>query len=92
VEYKNATEEERLITEVNPGIYCIDVAWLKTALPRIEKNPVSGEFYITDVVELAKKDGKKIPIVEIAPEEALGVNSPDDLALAERFLAGRKVV
>ncbi|TSC68182.1 MAG: bifunctional UDP-N-acetylglucosamine pyrophosphorylase / Glucosamine-1-phosphate N-acetyltransferase [Parcubacteria group bacterium Gr01-1014_56] len=86
VEYKNATEEERNITEVNPAIYCIDVAWLRTALPRIKKNLVSGEYYLTDVVELARADGKKIPTIAVLPEEAIGVNSQEDRILAERFL------
>lgn len=92
VEYKNATEEERAITEVNPAIYCVDAMWLREVLPRIERNPVSGEYYLTDIVALAKADNKKISTIAVAPEEAIGVNNQEDRALAERFLEAERVV
>ena len=83
VEYKNATEQERAITEINPGFYCIDSAWLKEALPRVKPNPVSGELYLTDIIALAKTDGRRILTVAVSAEESLGVNSPEDALRAE---------
>ncbi len=86
VEYKNATEHERGILEINPGFYCVDAVWLKSALSRIEANPLTGEYYLTDLLSLAIDDSKKVASVAIAPEEAFGVNSQEDAQVAETLL------
>ena len=83
VEYKNATDDERLITEVNPGFYCIDSAWLEEALARVKPNPVNGELYLTDIIALAKNDGRRILTVGVSAQESLGINSPEDALRAE---------
>lgn len=78
VEYKNASPEEREIREVNSGICAIDVAWLAEALPQIQANPLTGEYYLTELVSLACDAGKKITTAEVSLQDALGVNSPED--------------
>ncbi len=86
-EYKNASEHEQNILEVNPGFYCVDKHWLKEALEQVERDSVSGEYYLTDIISLALYQGKKLETIALAPEEALGINSPDDVAVAESLLA-----
>ena len=86
VEYKNATQDERAVREVNPGDYCIDVRWLAKALPKIRPNPVTHEYYITDLIEIAVTDGVPILTTPLSPEESLGLNSPEDIKRAEKVL------
>lgn len=78
VEAKNATDQELHITEVNPALYCVKAAWLTATLPRIEQNPITSEYYLTDLVELARLAGDVITGVPIPAEEALGINSVAD--------------
>src|SRR3569623_189181 len=89
-EYKNANEHEQGIREVNPGFYCVDRQWLEQALTQVERDSVSGEYYLTAIASLALYDNKKVQTIPMAPEEALGVNSPQDVALAESLLAQSK--
>jgi len=83
IEYKNASESERQITEVNPALYCVSAIWLAKALEQIKPNELTGEYYITDLVELAVSDGYKIETTSLAPAEALGLNSLEDIENAK---------
>jgi len=80
IEQKDATEEERKIDEINPGFYCFDYAFLRDYIDKVEKSPVSGEYYLTDMIKIAVKNGLKVAGME-APfnEVGIGVNSNDDL-------------
>jgi len=82
-EYKNANETEQSVREVNPGFYCVNRAWLEATLSQIERDSVSGEYYLTDIIALALDEGKKVETISLKPEEALGINSQADVALAE---------
>lgn len=87
VEAKDATVTELKITEVNPGFYCFDSSWLLQALPKLSSNNVQGEYYATDLVGFAVKDGHTVETIPFNdPREAMGVNNPEQLAAAERFL------
>jgi bifunctional UDP-N-acetylglucosamine pyrophosphorylase/glucosamine-1-phosphate N-acetyltransferase len=86
-EYKNTNEIEQNILEINPGFYCVDKAWLTQALEQVERNAITNEFYLTDIVSLALDEEKKIETVSITAEEALGINSQGDAAQAESLLA-----
>lgn len=86
VEYKVATEAQRSITEVNPAVYCVDAVWLKTALPRILPNPLSGERYLTDLVALARADGYDIATITLPATESLGLNSLTDIENAMKVV------
>ena len=85
VEKKDATLEQLEITEVNPAYYCFDANWLWQELPLIQNDNNQKEYYLTQIVKLAIKDKKNISDVQINPEEALGVNSPEQLLLAEEL-------
>lgn len=82
-EYVDCTEEQKQITEVNTGEYMFNSEWLWPHLEKIGSHNAQGEVYLTDIVELAIKDGQKIQSLSIAPEEVFGINTPDHLAHAQ---------
>jgi len=89
VEEAQATPEELAIREINVGVYCIRADWLFKAIKRVDKSP-NGEYYLTDVVELARKDGFTIPTITISdPDEAMGINTRVHLSEAEAILRKR---
>jgi bifunctional UDP-N-acetylglucosamine pyrophosphorylase/glucosamine-1-phosphate N-acetyltransferase len=83
VEYKDATEDEKDIPFCNSGILLMKGALLQTLLAKIENNNAKGEYYLTDIVGIANQEGLKTLALEGLEEEFMGVNSPEDLALAE---------
>jgi UDP-N-acetylglucosamine diphosphorylase/glucosamine-1-phosphate N-acetyltransferase len=90
VEQKNATPDQLTIREVNPSYYCFDSRELAAALPRVMRNPVSNEYYITDVPELLLKAGKRVEVIEaVPPEDVLSINTPDDLAKVDEIYRSR---
>ncbi|WGL51780.1 bifunctional UDP-N-acetylglucosamine diphosphorylase/glucosamine-1-phosphate N-acetyltransferase GlmU [Nocardioides sp. BP30] len=92
VEEKDASEEERAIDEINSGILAFDAAFLQAALPRLERSPVSGEFYLTDTVRLAVADGSRAGGHVLAdPVQTEGANDRVQLAELGREL-NRRVV
>ncbi|MGV9824240.1 MULTISPECIES: bifunctional UDP-N-acetylglucosamine diphosphorylase/glucosamine-1-phosphate N-acetyltransferase GlmU [unclassified Gordonia (in: high G+C Gram-positive bacteria)] len=60
VEEKDATPAQRPITEVNAGVYAFDAAALRTALDKLSTDNAQGEFYLTDVVEIARDAGHAV--------------------------------
>lgn len=89
-EFKDATESEQLIREVNPALYCFDTSWLWQNIELIKNTNAKGEYYLTDLVELAVAQGYKITSMSIAPEEAVGINTQEERDIAEAVLARRK--
>ncbi|MBN1871383.1 MAG: NTP transferase domain-containing protein [Candidatus Omnitrophica bacterium] len=83
---------DRAMNEVNVGPCCFDVKALFGALDKVKINARKKEFYLTDVVSILSMDGKKI---ESSPldciEEALGINSRGDLAMAEKTVRERAI-
>lgn len=84
VEAKNATEDELQLTEVNPALYCVQAEWLAATLPRVKRNPVSDEYYLTDIVEIATLSKEAVVTIPLPPEEALGINSIADAENAKQ--------
>jgi bifunctional UDP-N-acetylglucosamine pyrophosphorylase/glucosamine-1-phosphate N-acetyltransferase len=85
VEHKDATEEQRGITEVYAGFMAVPNKLLKGWLAGLSNNNAQGEYYLTDVVQLAVRDGIEVMAVD-APDRVQvdGVNSPSQLAALER--------
>jgi bifunctional UDP-N-acetylglucosamine pyrophosphorylase/glucosamine-1-phosphate N-acetyltransferase len=89
-EFKDATEEERSINEINVGVYCFRSPLLFENLKKIALNPKKKEFYLTDIVELLLSKGEKVEtLVTDDPNVAFGVNTREDLALCESILRER---
>jgi bifunctional UDP-N-acetylglucosamine pyrophosphorylase/glucosamine-1-phosphate N-acetyltransferase len=90
VEEANATAEQREIHELNVGAYCFKSEWLWEALHRVQKNPEKGEYYLTDIVELAVKDNLAVQAVLLDDRiETIGINTRVHLAEAEAALRER---
>ncbi len=89
VEEKDATEEEKQIKTVNAGIYLFGNGVLEKYLPKLSNDNAQAEYYLTDVVELAKKDGYKIAPLYVKEENFKGVNSKLDLSHAEEIMQRR---
>ena len=89
VEEKDATDEQRAVTEVYSGIMAVPSKWLKAALGRLSNNNAQGEYYLTDVVAMAVTDnlGVAAHCIDQAWQVA-GVNSPQQLAELERTYQG----
>ncbi|HEX2765740.1 MAG TPA: bifunctional UDP-N-acetylglucosamine diphosphorylase/glucosamine-1-phosphate N-acetyltransferase GlmU [Candidatus Limnocylindria bacterium] len=89
VEERDADEATRAIDEVNVGTYAFDVAWLRTALPRVTPS-ASGELYLTDLVALAAGEGRAVSVVAAADAaDAIGINDRVALAAAEERMRRR---
>jgi bifunctional UDP-N-acetylglucosamine pyrophosphorylase/glucosamine-1-phosphate N-acetyltransferase len=82
-EEKDASDEERAVTLCNGGLMAIDGAQALRLLERIDDQNAKGEFYLTDVVELARADGRDAKVVVADESEVLGVNDRIQLAQAE---------
>ncbi len=85
VEHKDASDEQRLINEINTGIYCVSNAKLHQWLPQLSNDNVQGEYYLTDIVAMAVADG--LEIASIQPElafEVEGINDRLQLSALER--------
>jgi len=92
VEEKDASNEERLIREINTGIYCVRSAFLMEGLKEIGKENVQGEYYLTDLVEVARKRDLRCSAHMVAdPVEVMGINTRVDLATATEVLRQGKV-
>jgi len=84
-EYKDATEDERKIKEVNAGCYVFEAKWLWENLKKINNENVQKEYYLTDLFHIAFEEGETINTEKITPMEALGANSKEELAILEKF-------
>ena len=85
-EYKDCTEEEKKIMETNPGFYMFDSAWLWSNIDKVSNKNAQGEYYLTDMVELAIEQGIEIQDIPVGPHEVVSVNSLEDLKVAESLL------
>jgi bifunctional UDP-N-acetylglucosamine pyrophosphorylase/glucosamine-1-phosphate N-acetyltransferase len=90
VEEAVATQEQLAIRELNVGVYCYDAAWLWENLDNIPVTQPKDEYYITDLVEMAVKQGGRVQAVAAEdPDEMLGINTRVHLAEAEAALRRR---
>src|SRR3990172_3725981 len=90
VEEYVATPEQQEIRELNVGAYCFQADWLWPLLPPIQKNPKKGEYYLTDIVEIAVKDN--LPVQAVVHDdfiETIGINTRVHLSEAEAALRSR---
>jgi bifunctional UDP-N-acetylglucosamine pyrophosphorylase/glucosamine-1-phosphate N-acetyltransferase len=91
VEQRDATPEVLAINEVNSGAYSFRWGSVKPALERIQPSPVSGEYYLTDVVrEVRAEGGQVVAVLAADPSEMLGANTRDELVALERGIAARR--
>jgi len=91
VEEKDASKEQKRITEVNSGVYALETTAL-SLLSNIKKNPKKNEYYLTDIIGLAIDKGLTTGVYPIgAEDEFIGVNSREDLLAAHEIMRTRIV-
>lgn len=87
VEITDSSEEEKYISEANSGIYVLNKNNIAELVKEVKENPLKGEYYLTDIVEIGVKKGKKIEAYPLAEEdELIGINTRTELALAIKYL------
>lgn len=89
VEYKDASEEERAITLCNSGVICADAKLMFSLVAEVGNANAAGEYYLTDLPELARARGLSAGVVICPEDETLGVNTRAQLAEAERAFQTR---
>jgi bifunctional UDP-N-acetylglucosamine pyrophosphorylase/glucosamine-1-phosphate N-acetyltransferase len=86
VEEKDATPAERGIGEVNAGLYCVEAAFLTSALSELTPKNAQGEYYLTDLVAIARARGLPVVAIEAGFAETSGINDRAELSQAETTL------
>ena len=90
VEERDAAEPEKKIREVNAGIYVVSPRFLYAALDELNSDNQQGEYYLPDIVRVARRSGKIIRTVRAEDEkEILGINTREELAFMEKTLQER---
>ncbi|MEM1397092.1 MAG: bifunctional UDP-N-acetylglucosamine diphosphorylase/glucosamine-1-phosphate N-acetyltransferase GlmU [Pseudomonadota bacterium] len=85
VEAKDASDAELAIRLVNSGVMAFDAAFLQANLPNLSNNNAKGEYYLTDLVEMAVTAGRTCDVIIADENEVVGVNSQAELAYAEHI-------
>jgi len=89
VEVKDATPEQRQCREVNLGLYCFNARWLWSHIHSLSNQNVQQEYHLVGLIESAMHEGEAVATMAIDPKESLGVNTPEHLQIAEKFLKER---
>ncbi len=87
VEEKDANDIQRKIQEINPACYIFHMDFLKKSLQDVKKSPVTGEYYLTSMIDIAIKHNKKIETVQAGFMPWRGVNTREELEEAEKLLS-----
>lgn len=90
IEEKDADATQKLVKEINSGMYCFDAQALAAALKEVNTDNAAGEYYLTDVIEIIRKTGLKAgTYVTDDPDDIAAINSKQQLAQAETLMRGR---
>ncbi len=90
VEFKDLPPEHKDITLCNSGIVCGSTSTLKQLVARLDTQNASGEYYLTDIAELAKDEKLECSVAICDEEETIGINTQKDLAIAEGIFQAKK--
>lgn len=89
VEFKDCSEEEKNVQEINSAIYCFDIESLRENIDKLENNNAQKEYYLTDMIEILKKNGHNIGGFVVDKENIMAVNSRSELAEVEKIMRKR---
>ena len=87
IEEKDATGNQKKINEINPACYIMKTSFLKKHLPMIEKSAITGEYYLTSLIDTALKNKEKIATLAGGRILWRGVNTKEELILARDLFA-----
>jgi len=79
VEHKDASEIERENNLCNSGVFLVEIKYLDSLLKEIKNDNAAGEYYLTDIVKIAKNKGLKTVVIEASEDELAGVNTKEEL-------------
>lgn len=86
VEWKDASENERNIREMNTSYYAFDARWLRKHIGLLSRDNAACEYYLTDLVRMAREDGDRVVALAISDiREAFGINDPEQLKRVEQY-------
>ena len=86
VEWKDASESERHIREVNTSYYAFDAKWLRAHIGKLSRDNAAREYYLTDVVRMANESKERVVALAVQDtREALGINDLEQLERVERY-------
>ena len=85
-EFKDTNKEEKKIKELNPAFYCFNSEWLWENIKKLENNNAQKEYYLTDLIKIASEQNIEISSIKINFNEAIGVNSKEELEIAEKLI------
>lgn len=91
VEEKDASEDILKVKEVNPACYIFKVSFLKKYLPKVKKSSVTGEYYLTSLIDLAVSNNEKIETLKGGKLVWRGVNTKEELEEAQKLFSSYKV-
>ena len=89
VEEKDCNSTQKEIDSVNGGVYSIKSELLERYIPKLDNSNSQKEYYLTDIIEMAVKEGRVVKPIFVPEEEFKGVNSKLDLAKAEEIMQKR---
>jgi bifunctional UDP-N-acetylglucosamine pyrophosphorylase / glucosamine-1-phosphate N-acetyltransferase len=89
-EEKDATENQKRINEINPECYVFKISFLRKNLKKVKKSPVTGEYYLTSLIDIAIKNKEKLIAVNGGKILWHGVNTLEDLKEADKLFSNLK--
>jgi len=89
VEQKDANEEEKTVKTVNAGVYSFNSDFLTTNIEKLSNNNAQKEYYLTDLIGMAKEQSLEIEAINVEENEFMGVNSKKDLSHAQEMMLER---
>jgi len=89
IEEKDATESQKKIKEINPGCFIFSIEFLKKYISKLKKSTVTGEYYLTNLIDLAIKDNEKVDTLAAGNITWRGINTKEELQEAERLYYGK---
>lgn len=90
VEESEATKQQKRIKTINSGTYCVRKDFLLSSIEKIKQDNFKGEFYLTDIIEIGRGEGKNIGVlIGSNRNEILGINTRKDLKRVENMIKNR---
>ena len=90
IEKLDATDAEQAIKEVSPSYFCFNADWLRAHINELGAANQKSEYYLTDLIEIAQREGHVLNSIDIPAHEALGVNTPEQLQTVLKFISPHK--
>ena len=85
-EYKDASDKEKEIKEINPGIMAFNYQWLQKNIDKLNNNNNKSEYYLTDLTSIAVDNDYEVNSVNMNPKESIGINTSQELELAKKLI------